>query len=152
MSNVSLIKDDAMPLIIPACSVTAVVSLAPPYVAPSQEHPEARCVIYSNFGGFKVHFLAQTAGEVFAEVSGKTDTAAFFDVPAGDDRHYLRRDAFKAIEGIKGEEGEPAEMVVVHFLDSSGQGRIVRGDFAEGTVQAIMSAVSPPEAPASKRK
>lgn len=154
MSNVSLIKDNTMPLVLPATAVTAIVALNPPYMESTARNPDAKSLIYSDFGGFKVHFLAQTAREVHAELASRTDTSKLFEVPAGVDSHFLRRDGFRSLEGDidRGPDGtrDPLEVLVVHFTDSDDAPRTVRGAFTPETVQAIMADLESPVAKPKK--
>lgn len=100
MPNVSLIKDDGLPLILPGSSIIAVVSTNR---APNKDHPDARSVVMSNFRQISVYFLAQPAKEVLDEIKkddAKKAARNWIELPCdGDIAAILKSDLLSA-EGV----------------------------------------------------
>lgn len=109
MPNVPLIKDDHQPLNLPAGSIHLIMALAPfdpvrATDAPPERktHPGAECLIFTEFAGGQVYFLAQTAEEVMAAVKAAEpaprDWIALASWGEGQ-THYALKDALRAYEG-----------------------------------------------------
>ena len=101
MPNVALIKDDGLPLILPAGSITAILSTVR---APNTDHPDSRCVIFASFKGSSVFFLEQTAKDVFAEVSPKLNgESPWIELPILEDCQYIIPGSITGAEGVRDE-------------------------------------------------
>jgi len=100
MPNVSLIKDDGMPLILPASSITAVLSTKR---ASNKEHPEAESIIFTTFKASTTYFLAQGPKDVAAEIKAKLGDAvpSWVELPLMDDAQFIQPHSIEGLEGIK---------------------------------------------------
>lgn len=101
MPNVALIQDNGLPLILPAGSITAVLTTKR---AANSEHPDAKCVIFSKWRTLSVSFLAQSAKEVAAEVAGNMPEGKqplLTELTLLDDAQYIDASAITGVEGIK---------------------------------------------------
>lgn len=129
MPNVALIKDNGEPLILPARSVTHIMSLEGAQTPP--DHPEAKALIYSTFRGFSVFFLMQTGREIWSETKSRLGAGPdlpMMELPArGKDATYVLETDITGLEGMReeveaevkeGEEApaEPPEPVEERFL------------------------------------
>ena len=103
MPNVALIKDNGEPLILPARSITAVMSLENAQTPP--DHPDAKSLIYSTFRGFSVFFLLQTGREVWSEAKsrlGAGPEVPMLEMPArGEDATYVLETDITGLEGMR---------------------------------------------------
>ena len=115
--NVSLTKDDGLILMLPAGSITAVLSTA---TAKNPEHPNAKSVVFSTFRGFSMFFLSQTAKEAFKALSERSEPGReWLELPIRDDAQYIDPAAVSAVEGERLEEHE--QVLRVWFTRGDGQ-------------------------------
>lgn len=115
--NVSLTKDDGLILVLPAGSITAVLSTAS---AKNPEHPDAKAVVFSTFRGLSIFFLSQTAKEAFKALSERSVPGReWLELPIRDDAQYIDPAAVSAVEGERLEEGD--QVLRVWFTRGDGQ-------------------------------
>ena len=137
--NVSLTKDDGLILVLPAGSITAVLSTV---TAKNAEHPTAKSVVFSTFRGFSIFFLSQTAREAFAALTERAEPGRdWLELPIGDDAQYIDPASVTAAEGERlGEQ----QVVRVWFARGDGQPVYADADHSNellGRVSALIGAV-----------
>ena len=131
--NVSLTKDDGLILVLPAGSITAVLSTA---AARNPEHPDAKSVVFSTFRGFSIFFLSQTAKEAFKTLSERSEAGReWLELPIRDDSQYIDPTAVSAVEGERLEDSE--QVLRVWFTRGDGQPVYADANHSDALLQRI---------------
>lgn len=141
--NVSLTKDDGLILMLPAGSITAVLSTE---AAKNPDHPTARSVVFSTFRGLSIFFLSQTAKDAFQAVSERAEPGReWLQLPIRTDAQYIDPAAVSAVEGVRLEGDE--QVLRVWFDRNDGQTVYADASHSDDLVASLAALIDPKAKP-----